>query len=116
MFNIADQAPPSSMRERWPAIAGYFGLEGVGPSGVSMDVLKPGEYIEKHKRVWEEWGGKGSRVFKAEALDEYGFHYSFDRHMSLEKARAVGFEEEIEPMTSWFKAFDRLKMAGMMPQ
>lgn len=60
LFNIADQAPPSSMRERWPAIAGYFGLEGVGPSGVSMDVLKPGEYIEKHKRVWEEWVGRGA--------------------------------------------------------
>lgn len=55
-------------------------------------------------------------MFKADALDEYGFHYPFDRHMSLEKARAVGFEEKIEPMTSWFKAFDRLRMAGMIPQ
>ena len=116
LFNIADQARPSRMSERWPVIAGYFGLEGVGPDVVvGKDVMKPGEYIEKHKLALEEWGGKGSTVFKAEALDAYGYHYTFDRHMSLEKARKVGFAEEIEPMTSWFKAFDRLRLAGMVP-
>lgn len=72
MFNIADQARPSSMSERWSAIAKYFGLEGVGPGVDGKGGLKPGEYIEKHKHVLEEWGGKGSGVFKAEALDEYG--------------------------------------------
>ena len=103
------------MSERWPAITKYFGLEGVGPVVDARDLLKPGEYIEKHKRVLGEWGGKGSRVFKAEYLDEYGYHFTFDRHMSLEKARKVGFDEEIEPDTSWFKAFDRLRLAGMIP-
>lgn len=103
------------MSERWPAIAKYFGLEGVGPDIDGKDVLKPGEYIEKHKQVLEAWGGKGSRVFKAEYLDEYGYHFTFDRHMILEKTRKVGFEEEIEPNTSWFKAFDRLRLAGMIP-
>lgn len=115
LFNIADQARPSRMSERWPAITKYFGLEGVGPVVDARDLLKPGEYIEKHKRVLGEWGGKGSRVFKAEYLDEYGYHFTFDRHMSLEKARKVGFDEEIEPDTSWFKAFDRLRLAGMIP-
>lgn len=115
LFNIADQARPSSMSERWPAIAKYFGLEGVGPGVDGKGGLKPGEYIEKHKHVLEEWGGKGSRVFKAEALDEYGHHFTFDRHMSLEKVRKVGFEEEIEPDTSWFRAFDRLRSASMIP-
>ena len=103
------------MSERWPAIAGYFGLKGVGPDFDGKDVLKPGEYIDKHKQVLEEWFGKVSMVFKAEALDDYGYHYTFDRHMSLEKARKAGFKEEIEPMTSWFKAFDRLRLAGMIP-
>lgn len=101
------------MSERWPAIAKYFGLEGVGPRG---DKLIPGEYIEKHKHVMEKWGGKGSRVFKAEMLDVYGYHFTFDRHMSLDKVREVGFEEEMEPDGSWFKAFDRLKAAGMIPE
>ena len=118
LFNIADQNPPSNMRERWPAIASYFHLEGVGPDvGGGGVLLKPGEYIEKHKRVLEEeWEGKGTRVFKAEALDEYGYHFTFDRHLSLEKVRSVGFGEEIEPNASWFKAFDRMRDAGMIPR
>ena len=101
------------MSERWPAIANFFGLEGTGPLDDGKEsLLKPGEYIEMHKG---RWSGKGSRVFKAEALDEYGYHFTFDRHMSLEKVRGVGFEEEIEPNKSWFKAFGRLRAAGMVP-
>ena len=100
------------MSERWPAIANYFGLEGTGPLEDMEGVLKPGEYIEMHKGLLD---GKASRVFKAEALDEYGYHFTFDRHMSLEKVRGVGFEEEIDPNASWFKAFDRLRAAGMIP-
>ena len=116
LFNIADQARPSRMSERWPAIANYFGLEGVGPPvDGGKDVLKPGAYIEKHQRALDEWGGKSSRVFKAEALDGYGYHFDFDRHMKLEKVRRVGFAAEIEPNGSWFRAFDRLKAAGMIP-
>ena len=109
------------MSERWPAIADYFGLEGTGPlddddHAGKEDLLKPGEFIEMHKDVWDRWGGKGSRVFKAEALDEYGYHFTFDRHMSLEKVRGVGFEEEREPNASWFRAFERLRAAGMIPE
>ena len=103
------------MSERWPAIARWFGLEGVGPDVDAKDALKPGEYMEKHKRVLEEQGGKGSKVFKAEYLDGYGYHFTFDRHMSLEKVRKVGFEEEIDPNSSWFRAFERLRSAGMIP-
>ena len=103
------------MRERWPAIAKYFGLEGTGPLDEGEGSLKPGEYIEMHKDVLDQWGGKGSRVFEAEALDGYGFHFTFDRHMSLEKVRGVGFAEELEPNGSWFKAFGRLRDAGMIP-
>lgn len=75
LFNIADRAPPSRMSERWPAIAKYFGLEGVGPDVDGKDALKPGEYIEKHEQALEAWGGKDSRIFKAEYLDEYGCLY-----------------------------------------
>ena len=103
------------MSERWPAIAKWFGLEGVWPDVNAEDALKPGEYMEKHKSVLEERGGNGSRVFKAEYLDGYGYHFSFDRQMSLEKVRKVGFEEEIDPNTSWFRAFERLRSAGMIP-
>ena len=46
VLNAVDNDRPSSFRELWPAIAGWFGLVGVGPSG-DGDALKPGEYIAK---------------------------------------------------------------------
>ena len=113
LFNIADQGAPSSMSERWPALADYFGLEGTGPTD-DPNLLKPGEYIKKHKGILEKHGAKGNEVFHAEFLDAYGYHFTFDRHLSLDKARLAGFMEEVNPNSSWFKAFDRFKQAGMI--
>ena len=48
LFNIADQATPSRMAERWPVLAKYFGLEGSGPID-DRNLLSPGEYIKKHR-------------------------------------------------------------------
>ncbi|KAL8693587.1 MAG: hypothetical protein Q9218_001629 [Villophora microphyllina] len=114
IFNIADQAKPESMKERWPELAAYFGLEGVGPEE-GNHALKPSEYIAKHSTVLEEAGVESSPVFKGEFLDSYGYYLDFDRHMSLEKLRKAGFAEEIDPNQSWFRAFDRYKKAGMLP-
>ncbi|KAJ9661101.1 hypothetical protein H2201_006651 [Coniosporium apollinis] len=115
IFNIADQARPSRMSERWPALAKYFGLEGIGPVD-DPNVLKPGEFVKKHQCVLEEHGMKSNQVFKADFLDTYGYYLTSDRQLSLDKARAAGFSEEIDPASSWFKAFDRCKMAGMIPE
>ena len=114
LFNIADEARPSSMAERWPVLASYFGLQGTGPTD-DPNLLKPGEYMKKHKHLLEEHGMKNNEVFRADFLDAYGYHFTFDRHLSLEKARLAGFSEEIDPNTSWFKAFDQFKQAGMIP-
>ena len=114
MFNIADQAVPSRMSKRWSALAGYFGLVGTGPID-DPDLLKPSEYIERHRETLIKQGLKGNEVFKGQFLDSYGYYLNFDRQMSLEKARSAGFEEEIDPNSSWFKAFDRFRAAGMIP-
>ncbi|KAF7354594.1 Sirq protein [Mycena sanguinolenta] len=66
LFNIADRAEPSTMRERWPALAAFFGLVGVEPPAPGVIVLKPGEYALKHQDVLKAkckkakrrvWGG-----------------------------------------------------------
>ncbi|KAJ7277554.1 hypothetical protein C8J57DRAFT_1309612 [Mycena rebaudengoi] len=113
-FNIADHARPSTMRERWPLIAAHFGLVGTGPPDPD-DILKPGEYIIKHADILKERCKKSNAVFKAEFLDSYGYYLNFDRHLSLDKARAAGFDEEMDPTGSWLKAFDSFKAAGMIP-
>ncbi|KAL8833218.1 MAG: hypothetical protein Q9170_004413 [Blastenia crenularia] len=116
IFNIADQAKPESMKERWPALAGYFGLEGTAPAedDEGQKMLKPSGYITKHQGALKEAGVKSSPVFKGEFLDSYGYYLDFDRQLSLEKVRKAGFREELNPNRSWFKAFDRFKRAGMI--
>ena len=102
------------MSERWPALASYFGLEGTGPVD-DPNLLKPGEYINKHRKVLEQYGVKSLDVFKGDFLDTYGYYLTFDRQLSLDRARSAGFSEEIDPTLSWFKAFDRFKRAHMIP-
>ncbi|KAL8804545.1 MAG: hypothetical protein Q9200_005782 [Gallowayella weberi] len=118
IFNVADQAEPQSMRERWPRLAAYFGLEGIGPveegAQGEQTLLKPSEYITKYQREAEKRGVKSSPVFKGQFLDSYGYYLDFDRQLSLEKLRKAGFCEELDPNASWFKAFERFKMAGMI--
>lgn len=115
IFNIADRSSPGSMKDRWPALAAYFGLEGTAPvEDVDRGILKPSEYIKKHYAVLEKHGVKSSPVFRGEFLDSYGYYLDFDRWLSLEKVRKVGFGEEKDPNESWFEAFDRFKQAEMI--
>lgn len=115
LFNIADRAQPSTMRERWPALAAHFGLVGVGPVASDVTILKPGEYALKHQDVLKAKCKKPNDVFGAAFLDQYGYHLNFDRQLSLEKIREAGFLEELDPLQSWIKAFERFKRAGMVP-
>ena len=78
-------------------------------------VLKTGEYIKKHQHILADHCSKSVQVFKSEFLDTYGYYLTSDRQLSLEKARSVGFSEEIDPTSSWYKAFDRFQKAGMLP-
>ena len=104
------------MKERWPALAAYFGLQGTPPPATNDEegVLKPSQYINKYRGVLEERGVKSSPVFKGEFLDSYGYYLDFDRYLSLNKLREAGFTEELDPNDSWFKAFDKLKRARMI--
>lgn len=113
LFNIADQASPSRMTERWPALVRYFGLEGTGPVE-DPTLLKPGEYTREHRKVLEEPHVKTNEVFQADLVDAGGYYLTSNRHLSVDKARSAGFSEEIDPIPPWFKAFDRYKQTGMI--
>jgi len=103
------------MKEHWPAICKYFGLQGVSPTA-KKGILLPGEYVQKHKNVLNAKTGKKSVVFRGDFLDSYGFYLDFDRHFCLDRARSMGFTEEVDPCQSWYKAFDKFRKAGMMPE
>ena len=111
LFNIADQAKPSSMSERWPQLAQYFGLNGSEPVD-DPSALLPSEYVKSHQDVLRD---RGIRIHEGANLDHYGYHFTFDRQLSLDKARDAGFTEETDPTSSWYKAFDRFKKFGIIP-
>ncbi|QKX54388.1 uncharacterized protein TRUGW13939_01474 [Talaromyces rugulosus] len=119
-FNIADSATPVAWSQRWPALAAYFGLEGVGPNDSS---IHPTEYIDRHwgefqalcrskglqeDIIYRSTHNTGSRMGTLRLMD-------FDRPFDLGRARALGFYEEMDTATSWHGAFDRVRKARIIP-
>ncbi|RAL02178.1 SDR family oxidoreductase [Aspergillus ibericus CBS 121593] len=118
-FNIADSARPVSWSERWPALAAYFGLEGVGPNEAS---LHPTVYMDqnwerlqalcrdrglKEDVIYRSMHNTGARMGSLRLMD-------FDRPFDLTRARALGFEEEMDTAMSWHTAFERVRKAKIM--
>ena len=122
-FNIADSALPSPMSDRWTEICEFFGLVGTSPA-TDTTTPTPKDYLEKHKDVLltlqketkqdKRTADKGPQAFNAASLDAYSQYVTFDRYMSLDKARQAGFTEEIEPKRSWFKVFERYREMGVI--
>jgi hypothetical protein len=117
IINMVDNDRPVNFAELWPAIANWFGLKGVGPSETG-DALKPGEYVTKFRHLFTEnerpkgvtcGVGAGSAQ-----LDSLGWWLSFDRHLSSERLRGVGFTEQRDPVEGWLEAFERFRKAGII--
>lgn len=115
IFNVADQARPESMRERWPQIASWFGLKGVPPpENASATDPKPSDFIKQHQEKLRADGVKGVDIWNSGQLDAYGYWLTFNRHLSLERLQAAGFREEVKPEESWWETFEMFKKAGMI--
>ncbi|CZT18332.1 uncharacterized protein RCC_04176 [Ramularia collo-cygni] len=115
IFNVADNAQPGSMRERWPQIASWFGLKGVPPpENASASDMKPSEFIKQHREKLDAQGVKGVEIWNSKQLDSYGYWLTFDRHLCLDRLRAAGFHEESRPEEGWWETFEMFKKAGMI--
>ncbi|KAG7138989.1 Short chain dehydrogenase sirQ like protein [Verticillium longisporum] len=117
ILNMADRARPTTFRELWPGIAGWFGLVGVEPEA-DTTALKPGEYVEKHKHLFATRGltdaaEKGVGAGSVQ-LDSVGWWLTFDRQLSLERLKATGFDEERDPVEGWLEAFGKFRAAGII--
>lgn len=119
-FNIADSTTPVSWSQRWPVLAAYFGLEGVRPDGSS---LHPTEYTDRNlvkfqalcreqklqeSIIYRSMHNTGARMGSLRLMD-------FDRPLDLGRARALGFQEEMDTLTSWHSAFERVRKAKIIP-
>ncbi|CAM1501506.1 Fc.00g034900.m01.CDS01 [Cosmosporella sp. VM-42] len=117
VLNMVDNAKPTTFGELWPVIAGWFDLVGVGPAETKAE-LAPSEYIDKYRHVFKNDGlekaitagvGAGSKQ-----LDSVGYWLSFDRQLSAERLRSVGFTEEVSPAEGWLEAFEKFRTAGII--
>lgn len=117
VINMADREQPTTFSDLWPSIADWFGLVGVGPRE-NDNPEKPGEYVKKHKQIFGEQGcgravtaGVGGGSVQ---LDSVGYWLSFDRQLSLQRLRSVGFVEERDPIEGWLEAFKKFREAGII--
>lgn len=117
VVNMLDHDHPTRFRDLWPALADWFGLVGVGPSGDSTE-LKPSEYIAKYQHLFEKDGAsKGTRCgvgAGSAQLDSVGWWLTFDRQLSPARLREVGFGEQRDPREGWLDAFQRLRDAEII--
>ncbi|KAF2430454.1 hypothetical protein EJ08DRAFT_633974 [Tothia fuscella] len=121
-YNVADATYPSTWKEKWPALAGYFGLKGVGPQEGKKGV-EIRKYINENIEVWKELEKKhGLKKGIADSdLTFTGFEYflmtqfDFDRHYDMTKMYATGFKEEQTPLEAWSTVFDRMRAGKLMP-
>jgi hypothetical protein len=119
-FNVADRTAPSSWSVKWPVICSFFALQGVGPA---EDAPQPGAYIQQHRDRWIKLAQDNS--LRLESLENQvanpGFQryimslFTFNRTLSLEAIRAVGFVDEFDEKMSWFCAFERFPDAKIIP-
>ncbi|OLN92064.1 3-oxo-Delta(4,5)-steroid 5-beta-reductase [Colletotrichum chlorophyti] len=117
VINIADSERPTTFREIWPALAAWFGLQGVGPTA-NEELMKPGEYVARYKHIFEEKGRPKAAIAGVGAgcsqLDSVGYWLSFDRQLSLGRLRSSGFMEERNPTDGWLGAFEKFREAGVI--
>lgn len=117
VVNMADADGPTTYGELWPKLAAWFGLVGTGPVQ-DQNALKPGEYIAKHQHVFDKLNlpkaltcGVGSGSAQ---LDQIGWWLCFDRQLSLERLRGLGFKEQRDAVDGWLEAFDQLRRARII--
>ena len=116
-FNIAD-GEVVTWEQVWPGICEWFGLKGVGPN----PSMKTGsEWVQEQKGRWEEWAKEEG--LKEGALQATSWDFmsgimgamTFDRQYSLSACQEVGFRETIETVKGYTVAFERMRMAKIIP-
>ncbi|KAF4548407.1 Hypothetical protein D9617_28g065130 [Elsinoe fawcettii] len=117
-FNAAD-GEVTTWSEKWPALASYFGLKGVGPGSGPVNTAA---FAKEHGDVWQKL--EQQHGLKEGIFEKYSWDFvkgvcelfNFDRQYDLAETRAVGFNETIDTVKGYTTAFDRMRDAKILPQ
>ena len=116
LFNIGDESKSRSYADRWPAVCKLYGLEGVDPiEPGSPGYRTPVKFAKAHPdqvtKLAEEKGVTLQGIGLEEGLEMWMEHFDFDHHLILDKARSVGFTDELTYDVAWRKVFERYAKA-----
>jgi hypothetical protein len=127
-YNVADNSQPTTWSQKWPIICKYFELKGTSPeNGQGPD---PTQYVSDNRETWLEmekkYGLQTGRVGNERSLGIFPMFImamlDFDRQLDLTKMQEAwrkcsqnGMAEEIDIEEAWYKAFDRLRKAKIIP-
>ncbi|KAI9807972.1 MAG: hypothetical protein M1825_005279 [Sarcosagium campestre] len=116
-FNVADGADVT-WQSVWRGICEYFDLKGVGPDPSRTTGAK---WVMDHENEWTEWYQqhdlkRGTLEGTTWDFMEAIFGINFNRQYDLSAARNIGFIEEVDTIAGYYKAFDRMKEAKLIPR
>lgn len=115
-FNVAD-GPAFPWSSLWPRLAEFFGLRGTGPTGTERSL---GQWVHDHQHEWEGFVAK--RGLRDGALEATNFEFvdavmgiPFRRDYDLSAVREVGFVEQRDVWEGYRRAFEEMRVAGIIP-
>lgn len=116
-YNIAD-GDVVTWEQVWPGICYWFGLKGVGPNPSKKTGA---EWVQERKGQWGRWVEENG--LKNGALEATSWDFmaaimgaiTFDRQYDLNACREVGFQEKTETVKGYNRAFERMRMANIIP-
>lgn len=116
-FNIAD-GDVVTWEQVWPGVCHWFGLKGVGPDPSKKTGA---EWVQEQKGQWGSWV-KENRLNEG-ALEATSWEFmsaimgaiTFDRQYDLSACREVGFQEKTETVKGYTRAFERMRVARIIP-
>lgn len=124
-FNISDHTEPTSWSYKWPKLASYFDLVGIGPddeeTAAQPEPADPGKWWELHGHEYPKFVQEKGLQTRGVTDGDWNFLrfitilFNFDRPYDLEKIRNLGFTEEYAPEESYFRAFDKMAKEKLIP-
>ncbi|CAG7936157.1 unnamed protein product [Penicillium olsonii] len=118
IFNCGD-GEPVTWAQVWPGICSYFGLRGVEPDGKQKNME---DFVSEKKEIWDrlvETHGLRHGLIESQNWGHANFmlvDFDFPREYSLEAARSVGFDEQIDSLQGYRTTFDRMVDAKFIPK
>ncbi|CAG7963269.1 unnamed protein product [Penicillium nalgiovense] len=116
-FNCGD-GEAATWAQVWPGICAYFGLSGVEPDGKQKNMQ---DFVSENKTIWDRLvltHGLKKGLIESQNWGHVNFmlvDFDFAREYSLEAARSVGFNEQIDTLQGYHVTFDRMVKAKFIP-